>query len=85
MITFYFSQMESSSHTIHENMNKVIDYQTHHRLRESQGRKRAEDLNGRVTIWAVGETLAIVFIAISQVWILKNFFSEKKPSSSMYS
>ena len=85
MIKFYFSQMESSSHTIHENMNKVIDYQTHHRLRESQGRKRAEDLNGRVTIWAVGETLAIVFIAISQVWILKNFFSEKKPSSSMYS
>jgi len=79
------TQMESSSHTIHENMNKVIDYQTHHRLRESQGRKRAEDLNGRVTIWAVGETLAIVFIAISQVWILKNFFSEKKPSSSMYS
>jgi hypothetical protein len=84
-VELYFPQMESSSHTIHENMNKVIDYQTHHRLRESQGRKRAEDLNGRVTIWAVGETLAIVFIAISQVWILKNFFSEKKPSSSMYS
>jgi len=49
-------------------------------LRESQGRKRAEDLNERVFLWAVGETLAIVVIGIGQVVILKNLFSEKKPS-----
>lgn len=41
------TQLESSSQTIHENLNGIIDYQTHHRLRESQGRKRAEDLNER--------------------------------------
>ena len=52
--------MESSSHALHENLNKVIDYQTHHRLRESQGRKRSEDLNERVFLWAVGETISIV-------------------------
>lgn len=40
-------QLESSAQQIHENLNSVIDYQTHHRLREAQGRKRAEDLNER--------------------------------------
>lgn len=78
--------MESSSHEIHEKMNKVIDYQTHHRLRESQSRKRAEDLNTRVMMWAVGETLAILAIGISQVLIVKSLFNERKPStSSLYS
>lgn len=72
--------MESSSHTLHENLNKVVDYQTHHRLRESQGRKRAEDLNERVFLWSVGEAIAIIVIGIGQVVILKNLFSEKKPS-----
>lgn len=79
------TQMESSSHSLHENLNKVVDYQTHHRLRESQGRKRAEDLNERVFLWAVGETFAIIVIGIGQVVILKNFFSEKKPSQMMFS
>lgn len=77
--------MESSSHSLHENMNKVVDYQTHHRLRETQGRRRAEDLNERVFYWAVGETIAIIVIGIGQVMILKNFFSEKKPSQMMFS
>lgn len=61
---FLFNQMESSSHALHENLNKVIDYQTHHRLRESQGRKRSEDLNERVLLWAIGETVAIVAIGM---------------------
>ena len=28
--------MESSAQEIHENLNSVVDYQTHHRLRETQ-------------------------------------------------
>ena len=28
--------METSAREVHENMNAVIDYQTHHRLRETQ-------------------------------------------------
>lgn len=76
--------MESSSQTLHENLNKVVDYQTHHRLRESQGRKRAEDLNERVLLWAIGETVAIIVIGIGQVVILKSLFSEKKPSQMMF-
>ncbi|XP_063230739.1 transmembrane emp24 domain-containing protein 7 [Bacillus rossius redtenbacheri] len=74
------TQMESSAQEIHKSLNSIIDYQTHHRLREAQGRKRAEDLNERVMWWSVMETLAVLVITVGQVFILKNFFSEKKPS-----
>ncbi|XP_044517779.1 transmembrane emp24 domain-containing protein 7 isoform X2 [Gracilinanus agilis] len=42
------TQMESACVSIHEALKSVIDYQTHFRLREAQGRSRAEDLNTRV-------------------------------------
>lgn len=74
------TQMESSSQQIHENLNTVGDYQTHYRLRESQSRKRAEDLNERVMLWSLGETMAVLLIGIGQVFVLRNFFSEQKPS-----
>ena len=76
--------METSSQRIHEDLNSVIDYQTHHRLREAQSRKRAEDLNERVLYWAVGETLGILLITVGQVMILKNFFADKKPNQVNY-
>lgn len=75
------TQMETSSREIHENLNSVIDFQTHHRLRETQGRKRGEDLNERVMIWSIFVTVAIVFVGIAQVFVLRSFFSEKKPSA----
>lgn len=31
------TQMESYAATIHKNLNAILDAQTHHRLRESQG------------------------------------------------
>lgn len=74
------TQLETSAQEVHENLNSIIDYQTHHRLRETQGRKRAEDLNERVMIWSVFVTLSIMIVGISQVMVLKSFFSEKKPS-----
>lgn len=61
--------MESSSQNIHERLKVIDDYQTHHRLRESTGRKRAEDLNERVLWWSVGQTVVIFFIGIGQVII----------------
>jgi protein ERP2 len=72
--------MESSTQEIHKSLNSIIDYQTHHRLREAQGRKRAEDLNERVLWWSILETLAVLIITVGQVLVLKNFFAEKKPS-----
>lgn len=71
--------MESSAQDIHKALSTIIDFQTHHRLRETQGRKRAEDLNERVLWWSCLETLAILTISIGQVFILRNFFTEKKP------
>ncbi|XP_067014700.1 transmembrane emp24 domain-containing protein 7 [Anabrus simplex] len=77
------TQIESSTQEIHKSLNSIIDYQTHHRLQEAQGRKRAEDLNERVMWWSIMETLAILMIAVGQVFVLKNFFAEKKPSQMM--
>lgn len=71
--------MEASAQDIHKSLNTILDYQTHHRLREAQGRKRAEDLNERVLWWSIMETLAVITIGIGQVFVLKNFFTEKKP------
>ncbi|KAK2589345.1 hypothetical protein KPH14_007890 [Odynerus spinipes] len=31
------TQMESSAQEVHKNLNSILDYQTHHRLREAQG------------------------------------------------
>ena len=73
------TQMEASAQDIHKALNTIIDFQTHHRLRETQGRKRAEDLNERVLWWSILESLAVLLIGFGQVFILKNFFTEKKP------
>ena len=45
-----------------------------------QGRKSAEGLNERVMIWSAFVTIAILFVGFGQVFVLKSFFSEKKPS-----
>lgn len=71
--------METSAQDIHTGLNTILDYQTHHRLREAQSRKRAEDLNERVLWWSVMETIAVITIAVGQVFVLKNFFTERKP------
>ncbi|NXJ71436.1 TMED3 protein, partial [Rostratula benghalensis] len=74
-------QMESACVTIHEALNTVIDSQTHYRLREAQDRSRAEDLNGRVSYWSVGETFILFVVSVGQVMLLKSFFTEKRPGS----
>lgn len=74
--------MESSAQEIHKHLTTIGEYQTHHRLKEAQGRKRAEELNERVMWWSIIETILILVIAVAQVFVLKNFFSEKKPISS---
>lgn len=77
-----YLQMESSAQEVHKSLNSILDYQTHHRLREAQGRKRAEDLNERVLWWSIMETACILFIAVGQTFILKNFFTDRSPSQN---
>lgn len=73
------TQMESSVEEVYKHLNNILDYQTHHRLREAQGRKNAEDLNDHVLKWSIVETVTIVTICVLQVYILKTFFTERKP------
>ncbi|KAL1140177.1 hypothetical protein AAG570_000109 [Ranatra chinensis] len=74
------TQMETSAEKIHKSLRNVDDYQTHYKLREAQGRKRAEDLNERVFWWSLVESIFVVGVGFGQIFILKNFFSEKRPS-----
>ncbi|XP_044518440.1 transmembrane emp24 domain-containing protein 3 [Gracilinanus agilis] len=75
------TQMESACVTIHEALKAVIESQTHYRLREAQDRNRADDLNERVSYWSMGETVLLFVVSISQVVLLKSFFTEKRPTS----
>ncbi|CAF1031636.1 unnamed protein product [Rotaria sordida] len=68
---------------IHENLEKSIDYQTHHRLREATGRARAEDLQERVQIWSLGQFILIIIVAIGTVLLLRSFFTDRRTSSNM--
>ncbi|VDO61269.1 hypothetical protein V3C99_012757 [Haemonchus contortus] len=70
--------LEMSAVAIADKLRVVDDYQTHHRLREATGRKRAEQLNERVLLWSLGQTALIVLIGIAQVILLRSFFSEKR-------
>ena len=75
-------QMESACVSIHEALKSVIDYQTHFRLREAQGRSRAEDLNTRVAFWSIGEAFILLVVSISQVVLLRSFFSDRKTTTT---
>jgi protein ERP2 len=72
------TKMETTCVNIHESLNSVIDAQTHYRLNEAKGRKRAEDLNTRVMYWSIGETVLVLVIGFGQVLVLRNFFTDKK-------
>ncbi|KAJ7994365.1 hypothetical protein DPEC_G00265100 [Dallia pectoralis] len=76
------TQMESACVSIHEALKSVIDYQTHFRLREAQGRSRAEDLNTRVAFWSIGEAFILLVVSISQVVLLRSFFSDRKTTTT---
>ncbi|VDM21738.1 unnamed protein product [Wuchereria bancrofti] len=71
------TQLETSASAIGDRLRLIDDYQTHHRLREATGRKRAEDLNERVLLWSLGQTAIIITLGIAQVtlgWGFSFFF-----------
>uniref|UniRef100_A0A915HIV2 GOLD domain-containing protein n=1 Tax=Romanomermis culicivorax TaxID=13658 RepID=A0A915HIV2_ROMCU len=72
------TMMESASQAIHEKLKTIDDLQTHQRLRETTGRKSAEDLNDRVLYWSLGQTMVLIMIGIGQVVVLRSFFTEKR-------
>lgn len=68
------NQLESSAVGISDRLKIIDDYQTHHRLREATGRKRAEDLNERVMLWSFGQASIIIFIGVAQVYTFFHIF-----------
>ncbi|MFH4982430.1 hypothetical protein AB6A40_009139 [Gnathostoma spinigerum] len=72
------TQLEMSATAVGDRLRLIDDYQTHHRLREATGRKRAEELNERVLYWSLGQTAVILIIGVAQVVLLRSFFTEKR-------
>lgn len=72
------TQLETSVVKIHEGLRVVQDYQTHHRLREAQGRAQAEHLNHQVQYWSMWEGVVFIVIGFGQVFMLRRFFAEKR-------
>eukprot|EP00051_Salpingoeca_urceolata_P027579 m.482208 g.482208 ORF g.482208 m.482208 type:complete len:203 (+) comp22459_c0_seq1:133-741(+) len=71
------TQIETSLVAVHESLKRVIDYQTHHRMRESTHRHTAEFMNERVQWVSAGEALLLVALSLFQVMYLRNLFSDK--------
>ena len=69
--------------TVFEELNKIIDMQTHFKLRETQGRVFAEDLNERVLYWSVGQSVVIILIGIGQILVLRSFFTTRHKTATL--
>ncbi|KAL8591853.1 hypothetical protein ACOMHN_044349 [Nucella lapillus] len=76
------TSIENSAVNVFEELKRVLDLQTHFRLREAQGRAFAEDVNERVLFWSVGESVIIVLIGIGQILVLRSFFTNKHKTSA---
>eukprot|EP00054_Salpingoeca_dolichothecata_P037439 m.10922 g.10922 ORF g.10922 m.10922 type:complete len:204 (+) comp7519_c0_seq1:46-657(+) len=72
------TQIETSLVSMHDSLKKVVDYQTHHRMRESTHRKTAEYMNNRVQLVSAGEAILLVAISLFQVLYLRSLFSEPR-------
>ena len=72
------TQLETSTLSIHENLNLVQRYQNYHRMREANGRMAAESLNDRVLWWSVGQSVIVVSVGVVQVFVLRRFFTVSK-------
>nr|CAB3267024.1 transmembrane emp24 domain-containing protein 7 [Phallusia mammillata] len=71
------SLMETACANIHEASNKVVNFQTHFRLRESLSRTFAERLGNRVQLWSLIQLGIMVIVMVGQVMILRSFFANK--------
>ena len=76
------TMMETASEEVHTSLRAVVDSQTHFRLKEVKGRIFAENLNSRINYWSLGQTIFIMVLGLGQVFVLRSFFTDKKPYNS---
>jgi protein ERP2 len=72
-----FTQVETSMINNHDALRRVIDLQTHHRMREANHRYTAEFMNERVQLVSAAEALMLVILSICQIVYLKSLFSSR--------
>lgn len=72
------TQLETSTLSIHENLNVIQRYQNFHRVKEANGRLAADSLRERVMWWSVGQSVIIISVGIAQVFVLRRFFTVSK-------
>jgi len=73
-----FTKSEMSTVKIYEKLKEVIDYQTHHKLRESAERKFSEGLRDRVQLWSLLQFCIMVAVSVLQVMVVRSFFNGSK-------
>ena len=69
-----YTKSEMATIKIYEKLKTVIDYQTHHRLRESAERKFSEGLRDRVQMWSLLQFSIMVAVSLLQVMVVRSFF-----------
>ena len=74
--------IEETLDHIYRNAKVVKQAQNNFRVKESSGRKIAEDLSIRVHVWSIGEAIIILCMGLGQVIILRRFFSHIRPPTS---
>lgn len=72
--TSAFTSVEASTYQLHLKLNLITDFQTHHRLKESQGRLFAEHVHHTVLVRSLGESVLVITVSFLQVYIVKRFF-----------
>lgn len=72
--TSVLTSVEASTFRLHSTLNTISDFQTHYRLKESQGRLFADDLYSTVLKRSLLETILLITVSVLQVCIVKRFF-----------
>lgn len=76
---FLLSNSTAIKTKINKNCIEKLNFFFYCLQQEANGRRFAEELNERVLWWSLIQTLVIFAISVSQVLVLRNFFSETKP------
>lgn len=76
-----FKQTEQSTVNVYERLRNIIDYQTHHRLKEVGERHFAEGLRDRVQLWSALQFVIMITVSVVQVLIVRSFFNSQRKAA----
>ncbi|ESO05884.1 hypothetical protein HELRODRAFT_159966 [Helobdella robusta] len=76
------TQVEESMEVIHSMATKIMEHQMKYRLSEARGRNEADLLNEHVQTYSIIQAVIILVVGLGELFILKMFFTEKRPKDS---